>query len=524
MQKIGIKACTITSIILILIITSFLFNKENIEEFPLKKIAIVDSGNIKLKDTKDSLVNELKKMGFQFIPYKKVINYKNYGDEQKTKHIIIDRISKFNPNFIIAQDNQNIYCFVLTSPWYIKYKVTLILIYFILLCLISILIINWLKQRKKQRKQIRQLKILEAIQNKLYLSVRSLQTTIWTYQNKIFKFNESVLQILPIKELIQTPEELKKIIDPQDINEFNNLLVKLDSQYKSENKDIYINQMRMKSSLSQKYIWIEWRFCYSNIDNETITCGLLQNIELAKQREYELIKAKKQTEQAELKQSFLANMSHEIRTPLNAIVGYSNLLADSENDFSEEEKKNFIDIIQRNNNYLLKLINDVLELSRLESGNLLFNMELYPANKIVEEVYQTHRVLINNYLNFSLEIPENHKMENILIDRLRLTQVITNFLGNANKFTAKGFIKLCLKYKDETKEVIISVEDSGKGISKEEQELIFDRFYKSDESEQGTGLGLSISRVIMQKMNGRIGVDSEIGKGSKFSVVLPYAQ
>lgn len=304
MQKIGIKACTITSIILILIITSFLFNKENIEEFPLKKIAIVDSGNIKLKDTKDSLVNELKKMGFQFIPYKKVINYKNYGDEQKTKHIIIDRISKFNPNFIIAQDNQNIYCFVLTSPWYIKYKVTLILIYFILLCLISILIINWLKQRKKQRKQIRQLKILEAIQNKLYLSVRSLQTTIWTYQNKIFKFNESVLQILPIKGLIQTPEELKKIIDPQDINEFNNLLVKLDSQYKSENKDIYINQMRMKSSLSQKYIWIEWRFCYSNIDNETITCGLLQNIELAKQREYELIKAKKQTEQAELKQSF----------------------------------------------------------------------------------------------------------------------------------------------------------------------------------------------------------------------------
>ena len=522
MRKIGTKACTITSIILILMIVFFLVDKEKTENFPLKKITIVDSDDIKLNGTKESLVNELKKMGFEFIPYKKVMNYKKYGDKQTTKYIILDSISKFNPNFVITQDNKNSYSFVLISPWYLKHKTLLIIIYFILLCLILILVINWIKQRKKEKRQTCQLKILEAIQNRLYLSIRSLQTTIWTYQNNFFKFNESALQFLPIKEIIQTPEGLKKIINPQDINEFNNMLIKLDSQYKNGNKEIYISQMRIKSKFSQKYIWIEWRFCYLNINNETITCGLLQNIEQAKQLEYELIKAKKLTEQTELKQSFLANMSHEIRTPLNAIVGYSNLLADSENDFSEEEKKNFIDIIQRNNNYLLKLINDVLELSRLESENLLFNMELYPANKIVEEVYQTHRVLINSYLNFSLELPENHKMENILIDRLRLTQVITNFLGNANKFTAKGFIKLCLKYNDETKEVIISVEDSGKGISKEEQELIFDRFYKSDESEQGTGLGLSISRVIMQKMNGRIEVDSEIGKGSKFSVILPY--
>jgi len=153
MRKIATKACTITSIILILIIVFFLVNKEKIEDFPLKKNSIVNSDDIKLNNTKDPFLNELKKMGFEFIPYKKVINYKKYGDKQKAKYIILDSISKFNPNFVITQDNKSTCNFVLISPWYVKYRVLLIIIYFILLCLILILVINWLKQRKKGKRQ-----------------------------------------------------------------------------------------------------------------------------------------------------------------------------------------------------------------------------------------------------------------------------------------------------------------------------------------------------------------------------------
>ncbi len=412
---------------------------------------------------------------------------------------------------------------IINYPWYLKHKTLLIVLCIIILGSISISISGWIKQIKKNKVQNNRLKKMESLQNKLYLSIRGSQNAAWSYQNGYFKFDESAAQIIPINDIHLSVDKLRELIHPQDMDEFNTMLLNLNFQYKKNDKKTHIYQMKISSTVPQEYIWVEWRFRNSEFNGEAVTCGLLQDIERSKQREFELIKAKELAEQAELKQSFLANMSHEIRTPLNAIVGFSNLLADPDNELSEEEKASFIDIIQRNNENLLKLVNDVLEMSRIESGNLSFNMKIFPANEIIHEIYQTHRVIINKNLNFSLVIPQDHKSENILIDRLRLTQVVTNFLSNANKFTAKGFIKLSLTYNDCQKEVKISVDDSGKGITKEEQKLIFDRFYKSDEFVQGTGLGLSISRIIMQKMNGRIEVESEVGKGSTFSVILPYA-
>ena len=268
------------------------------------------------------------------------------------------------------------------------------------------------------------------------------------------------------------------------------------------------------------YQW--WEFRYSvihNYEKNPIITGLMLNVQDVKDKEEELINARKLAEKAELKQSFLTNMSHEIRTPLNAIVGFSNLLT-TEKEISEEEKQEFASIIDNNTKLLLKLVNDVLELSRIESGNMSFNYEECSAHQFIETVYQTHQVLILPPLEFLKDFPNEDVM--IRIDRMRLTQVITNFLGNAKKFTHKGHIKLGYFCNKEKKEVHIFVEDTGPGIPKEELQMIFERFYKRNEFVQGVGLGLSISKIIIERMDGHIEVQSEINKGSRFTVVLPY--
>ncbi|WP_281514963.1 sensor histidine kinase [Phocaeicola sartorii] len=265
------------------------------------------------------------------------------------------------------------------------------------------------------------------------------------------------------------------------------------------------------------YQWWELRCStMKSIFGEQKTTGLLLNIEEYKKREQELIEAREVAEKAELKESFLANMSHEIRTPLNAIVGFSNLLASPDMEFSDEEKKQFIDTITRNNELLLKLINDILEISRIESGYFSFNNEDWPLASVVDEIYQTHSLLMPRTLEFSLEKGDGTVW--VHLDRDRLVQVITNFLNNAAKFTTKGYIKLGWNYVEERHEVELYVEDTGIGISKSEQKVIFSRFYKKDEFVQGTGLGLFICKVIVEKLGGRIALSSEVGVGSRFSV------
>ena len=246
--------------------------------------------------------------------------------------------------------------------------------------------------------------------------------------------------------------------------------------------------------------------------------GMLMKIDELKERERELEEARRMAEEATLKESFLANMSHEIRTPLNAIVGFSDLLAMPGEEYSDDEKKLFIDTIHTNNELLLKLINDILEVSRIESGQMEFVIKPYSVTEIVDRVYQTYMVQAPTHLGFYCTKPEQDYYINV--DEGRLRQVLINFLTNAGKFTPEGSITLGWRFHADTCRVEIFVRDTGIGLSEQDRKMVFSRFYKKDEFKQGTGLGLSICKVIVSRLGGSIKVESELGKGSTFSVFL----
>lgn len=244
----------------------------------------------------------------------------------------------------------------------------------------------------------------------------------------------------------------------------------------------------------------------------------LAQANLVKQNKELEVALEKAKESDQMKSAFLANMSHEIRTPLNAIVGFSNLM-NTDIELSKAERENFTELINTNSDLLLNLINDILDLSRIESGRMSFSFQQYSLNELISTIYQTFQVLMPENVELRMQIPE--KSISILTDKLRLTQVITNFLSNAIKFTQKGYILIGYEYREEERHVHIFVEDTGIGIPKEKQDAVFNRFTKLDEFAKGTGLGLSICKVIAERFDGYIAVESEIGKGSRFSIILP---
>lgn len=231
----------------------------------------------------------------------------------------------------------------------------------------------------------------------------------------------------------------------------------------------------------------------------------------------ELILAKERAEESDrLKSAFLANMSHEIRTPLNAIVGFSGLMVSAS---SEEERKMYADVIAENNERLLRLVNDIFDLSQIESGTVDFVYTEFDANDLLRELEGIFKTKLNNS---SVELVCEAHIQPIMMysERERIIQVLSNLLHNAMKFTESGEIRLGCSLKG-TEEVCFVVSDTGIGIPKEEQKKIFSHFIKLDREMQGTGLGLTLSQTIIQNLGGNLELDSEINRGSTFSFVLP---
>lgn len=234
--------------------------------------------------------------------------------------------------------------------------------------------------------------------------------------------------------------------------------------------------------------------------------------------EAELRIAKDKAEESNrLKSAFLANMSHEIRTPLNSIVGFSNVLAAG--DISQEEQQMYAEVIQTNSDLLLRLINDILDLSRLETGRVSFALEETDVIGLMQQVIASigYTNKNNNDLIFNTEIPEF----TMNTDVQRLQQVVINLLSNAAKFTKNGKITLTFEVDKVNNQAVFSVADTGPGIPPDKQKLIFERFEKLNEYAQGTGLGLSISQLIVTKLGGQIWVDPNYTQGARFVFTHP---
>lgn len=234
------------------------------------------------------------------------------------------------------------------------------------------------------------------------------------------------------------------------------------------------------------------------------------------ERNVELVAAKEQADQSnKLKSAFLANMSHEIRTPLNAIVGFSELLKEAE---EPEEKSEYWNIIRTNNDLLLRLIGDILDLSKIESGMMELKPERFDMALLFAEIYAAmEQRLLGREVELILDTHYTHCL--VTLDKNRVSQVVTNFVTNAIKFTRKGYIRM--NYEIEREGVKVTVEDTGIGIEREKLDKVFERFEKLNDFAQGTGLGMSICKAILEAQGGSIGVESEVGQGTTFWAWFP---
>ena len=340
----------------------------------------------------------------------------------------------------------------------------------------------------------------------------NIRTNIFTFPQGFlqqFGFDESVTTI--------TREGMEEMVHPEELGHIRSLF---DAALTGRNQNTRMS-FRQRNA-DGHYEWWEYRTSVLSgltSDEPYSILGVCQSIQRYKSTEEELTIARDKALQADkLKSAFLANMSHEIRTPLNAIVGFSDLLSDT-SAFTDEEVSQFIATINKNCSLLLALINDILDLSRIESGTMDFQFARHSLPLLLKNVHDSQQLNMPSGVELKLEIPAGSK-KYMVTDNVRLQQVVNNLINNAAKFTISGSITVGYA-EDESGYTSLFVEDTGKGISQDGLDHIFERFYKVDNFTQGAGLGLSICQTIVMRLNGTICVTSEVGKGTRFTVRIP---
>lgn len=260
-----------------------------------------------------------------------------------------------------------------------------------------------------------------------------------------------------------------------------------------------------------------------NEEYQTLNEELAETIEHIQKINLELIAAKNKAEEADkLKSAFLANMSHEIRTPLNAILGFASFLKNP--GLSHEKTVSFVDIIDSSGQQLLGIINDILDISKIEAGQISISIGPVNINTVLNELYrQFEKTTEQKGIRLRLNHDYQRKSMEIATDEIRLRQIITNLLSNAVKFTHEGYVELGTRIQNKYLEIY--VKDSGIGISESDKQVIFEPFRQVENNNSrmygGNGLGLSISRALVEKLGGDISVDSELGQGSTFRFTIP---
>ena len=407
-----------------------------------------------------------------------------------------------------------------------KYKIHIISLLVILALLITIGILRVRLFIQKQKAKDKELQIARQAQDlnqkyQLVLKASNMMTWIWDVKEARLECNNIYLTQRSIRDkgtdgqFCMSADEFYSGIHPEDLEQMQDAINKLIA-----GESISIDEeIRYLDDTGLEYTWIEIFAIVGKTDPEGKPAYLTGGTALIHQRklmEQELRDKAKVEESNRLKSAFLANMSHEIRTPLNAIVGFSNLLAES---CHSEETREFCEIIETNNELLLQLVNDILDLSKIEAGQMDFIYSEFNVSTLFRSLYQTFQSRVKDGVTLYCEIPEQDCV--IYSEKNRLTQVITNFLTNACKFTFQGSIRM--GYKEREDGLYFYVKDTGKGIERKNLPHVFERFAKFDSFIQGTGLGLSICQTILENLHGKIGVESEEGKGSTFWFTIPCA-
>jgi len=367
--------------------------------------------------------------------------------------------------------------------------------------------------------------LLQSVNNKLVMSLDVANITPWKWDIKqeliicdINKPIELYTKGVKNEEQISIPQRhyFSRILEEDRHILEETMQNILDGKSNTGKCEFRIYKSRTKDS----YDWVEVRGAVEHKDKQGQVQSIIGTSLIITDRkniEEELRTARDKAEESNrLKSAFLANMSHEIRTPLNAIVGFSNILASTDKD---EDKQEYINIIENNNNILLQLVSDILDLSKIEAGTMEFHYSDVDLNSIMQDLLEVtqDRSAKGVKVIYEKMVPDCM----IRTEKKRLTQVLSNLLGNATKFTSEGNIRFGYEIKDDNK-LHFYVTDTGCGISKEQQEKIFGRFVKLNHFVQGTGLGLSLCQLIVDRLGGTIQVESELGMGTTFSFTIPY--
>ena len=351
---------------------------------------------------------------------------------------------------------------------------------------------------------------------KIELSFKTVGMSYWGFDVKSLKFsafNDPINDFYSEKTI--TPEDYLNATHPDDV-----VFVRkyMEHMFRGIDKDFNV-KYRSKTKWDDEWQTLLVTGIQVERDKEghvTRYTGITINNTKWEKMIQQLKELKEKAELSDrLKSAFLANMSHEIRTPLNAIVGFSELMVTCDDP---EEKKEYINIIQSNNELLLRLINDILDLSKIESGIIERRKENFNRAKVCNELFVTIQAKMTNP-NVELRLDGPNSECWVLLDRNRLKQVWMNFLTNAVKCTKSGYIKM--GYGIEREGLRIYVEDTGIGIPDDLHDKVFTRFEKLNEFSQGTGLGLTISRAIVEAAGGEVGFTSKLGVGSTFWAWLP---
>lgn len=396
--------------------------------------------------------------------------------------------------------------------WIVLLVVALIMIYFIFL---------QLHHNKQLKSELAELSKLQKSNVEYEFVLKAMRLSVWHLDPKTRQviYEQDYRDKSGDIVSIASGEGIDKgicMLDPHDCDRVMKSLDAICSGQTSDYHEVY----RVLSPYSAKSFY--WEESYATVADRdvdgkpSVIVGTSMRVDKRKEMEEALVLARNRAEESDrLKSAFIANMSHEIRTPLNAIVGFTSILPDINDD---TERKSLLDLVHENTQKLLRIIDDVVNIAKVEAGQEELVMTAFDLNLTLTE--QVDRYAGNVQLGVQFNTMFANSQLNITTDRNRFIEIVKHLLSNAVKFTLQGSITVGYD-QPVSGRVRIWIRDTGKGISKENQERVFERFFKVDEFIPGAGLGLSVCRTMVQSLGGNLGVESKLGEGSNFWFEIP---